>query len=66
MKYRYTGPMSGVTLKTGGAPRDVVLIPGKEVDLPETHEYTRVLVALGHLTPTAAPAAQPKKTTKGA
>lgn len=64
MKYRYTGPMSGVTLKTGGAQRDVLLIPGQDADLPESHEYTRTLLALGHLAP--APVAPTKTKAKGA
>ena len=48
MKYRYSGPLSGVTLDNGS---EVMLHPGAEVDLPETHDYTKTLQALGHLTP---------------
>ncbi len=51
MKYRYTGPMSGVTLNAG---QEVMLFPNTEVELPEDHEYTQTLLALGHLTPLAA------------
>lgn len=56
MKYRYTGPMSGVTLNEG---QEVMLFPNTEVELPEDHEYTQTLLALGHLTPL------PVTTTKG-
>ncbi|ALS60671.1 hypothetical protein [Pandoraea norimbergensis] len=51
MKYRYSGPTSGVTLQNGAEHQEVMLHAGEEVDLPETHEYTRTLLALGHLTP---------------
>jgi len=47
-KYRYSGPPSGVTLGDGS---EVMLFPGSDVELPEAHEYTATLVALGHLTP---------------
>lgn len=55
MKYRYSGPLSGVTLDNG---QETMLHPGSEVDLPEGHDYTNTLLALGHLTPL------PAKTTK--
>ena len=48
MKYRYSGPLSGVTLDSGD---EVMLHPGAEVDLPQGHDYTQTLKALGHLTP---------------
>lgn len=47
MKYRYNGPVSGVTLDSG---EQAMLHPGAEVTLPEAHEYVQTLVALGHLT----------------
>lgn len=50
MKYLYTGPMSGVTLGDG---QEVMLFPNTEVELPDDHEYTQTLKALGHLTPVA-------------
>lgn len=56
MKYRYSGPLSGVTLANG---TEVMLHPGADVDLPEGHDYTNTLRALGHLTPLPQP-----KTTK--
>lgn len=64
MKYRYSGPTSGVTLKKGAddaSAQELMLHTGAEVELPEEHEYTRTLLALGHLTPVAP---QPK-TKKG-
>ncbi len=60
MKYVYQGPVdSSVTLKVDGKDRDVVLFRGKEVDLPEGHDYVKTLVALEHLVP--AVAATPSK-----
>jgi hypothetical protein len=47
-EYRYSGPASGVTLSDG---TEILLWPGKNVSLPENHEYVTVLVALKHLTP---------------
>lgn len=55
-KYRYDGPPSGVTLADG---REAMLFPGAEVELPEAHDYTVTLLALGHLTPQPEP--KPKK-----
>ncbi|WP_323636384.1 hypothetical protein [Pectobacterium polaris] len=46
MKYRYTGPSSGVTLDDG---TEVLLWPDSVVDLPEAHDYVKTLVALKHL-----------------
>ncbi|WP_437217319.1 hypothetical protein [Pectobacterium sp. LFLA-215] len=46
MKYRYTGPASGVTLADG---TEVLLWPDSVVDLPEAHDYVKTLVALKHL-----------------
>ncbi|MBB2778379.1 UNVERIFIED_ORG: hypothetical protein HNP28_003726 [Comamonas terrigena] len=51
MKYRYSGPTSGVTLNVDGKPKEVMLHTGKDVELPESNEYVKTLVALGHLTP---------------
>ena len=45
-KYRYSGPASGVTLSDG---TEILLWPGKNVTLPEEHDYVKVLVALKHL-----------------
>ncbi|ARU23671.1 hypothetical protein RSSE_c3288 [Ralstonia solanacearum] len=49
MKYRYSGPTSGVTLQQGEDIQEVMLHTGTEVELPEDHEYTQTLLALGHL-----------------
>ena len=65
MKYRYSGPNSGVTLRHGQASTEVMLIAGADVDLPKDHEYVTVLLARGHLTPIAAapaPAAASSRT----
>ena len=47
-EYRYSGPASGVTLSDG---TEILLWSGKNVTLPEEHDYVTVLVALKHLTP---------------
>ncbi|MBK0416183.1 hypothetical protein JD974_17370 [Chromobacterium haemolyticum] len=56
MKYLYSGPISGVTLADG---QEIMLFPGAEVDMPEQHDYTRMLLALQHLSPLPAEAAEP-------
>ena len=62
MKYRYSGPTSGVTLQKGEEAQEVMLHTGAEVELPEEHEYTKTLLALGHLTPLSAQARPATKT----
>lgn len=62
MKYRYSGPTSGVTLQKGEAVQEVMLHTGAEVELPEEHEYTKTLLALGHLTPLSSLARPATKT----
>ncbi len=65
MKYRYSGPTSGVALQKGAddtSAQEVMLHTGAEVDLPEEHEYTKTLLALGHLTPVSAQNRQATKT----
>ncbi len=47
MKYRYSGPLSGVTLADG---QEVMLHPEAEVELPEDNDYVKTLLALEHLT----------------
>lgn len=49
MKYRYTGPTSGVSLQEGEAITEVMLHTNTDVELPEGNEYVATLVALGHL-----------------
>lgn len=68
-EYRYSGPASGVTLSDG---IEILLWPGKNVSLPENHEYVTVLVALKHLTlvpeetkPASTPAPQLPKRKNG-
>lgn len=58
MKFRYSGPLSGVTLADG---QEVMLHPDTEVELPEGNDYVKTLQALGHLAPVAA-APKPAKT----
>ncbi|KWZ43746.1 hypothetical protein WS72_13360 [Burkholderia savannae] len=58
MKYQYSGPTSGVTLKNGNEVREVMLHTDADVDLPEQHEYTKTLQAMGYLK--LAPAKQAK------
>lgn len=57
MKYLYKGPISGVTLEGG---KEVMLLPGKEVELDAGHPYTKTLLALGHLTPVRQAPVAPK------
>lgn len=58
--YRYSGPVSAVTLPDASLPkgRHVRLFPGGDVTLPDDNAYVRSLVARGYLTPVAAPAAR--------
>ncbi len=60
MKYRYSGPTSGVTLQEGEKVREVMLHTGAEVELPDDHGYTKTLLALQHLTPVMEPVKQSK------
>ena len=68
MKYRYSGPTSGVTLQKSAddpAVQEVMLHTGAEVELPEEHEYTKTLLALGHLTPVKQTAKTSTRTSAG-
>lgn len=49
-RYLYQGPQSAACLRVGEKLLDVQLLTGQPVELPADHEYTRVLVALKHLT----------------
>lgn len=51
MKYFYSGPITGVTLKSDDKPCEVMLHTNTAVELPEDNEYTKTLLALGHLKP---------------
>lgn len=53
MKYFYSGPFTGVTLQNGDKAQEVMLHTNTNVDLPADNEYTKTLVALGHLKPVA-------------
>jgi hypothetical protein len=55
MIFQYNGPPSGVTLGDGS---EMMLMPGAQVDLPEGHDYTKTLLALGQLCPVEAPATE--------
>lgn len=52
-RYRYSGPQSAVSLRiVEGKNTEVIdrqLMPGKPVELPAEHEYTKTLLALKHL-----------------
>lgn len=66
MKYLYTGPLSGVTLQDkSGKAVEIMLLPNREVELPDTHDYTKTLVALGHLQELATPSAPAGAPSKG-
>ena len=69
--YLYHGPQSGVTLCVAGQEGeeqtvDVVLYPGRKVELPADHEYTRALLAqkLITLQPAAVKAVKAEAKTK--
>ncbi|PAK13995.1 MULTISPECIES: hypothetical protein [Burkholderia cepacia complex] len=62
MNYQYSGPTSGVTLQDGNDVREIMLHTGREVDLPEQHEYTRTLQAMGYLKPAPAKQVKPART----
>lgn len=67
--YLYSGPPSSASLRHEGETLDVRLIPGKTVELPAEHEYTKVLLHLKTLTPTEAAEAEvttSSPTTEGA
>lgn len=58
-RFIYSGPNSAATLKVSGkdgatTELNVMLWRGREVELPENHDYVKVLVAKGHLAPVAA------------
>lgn len=59
--YIYKGPRSSSTLRVGNEELEVHLNPGKPVNLPAEHEYTRVLLELKHLEPAPAERASAQK-----
>lgn len=44
--YIYSGPPSAATLPDG---RDVILMPGRTIELPDDNAWVRTMAALGHL-----------------
>lgn len=58
--YRYSGPLSGVTLED----REAMLHPGAEVPLPADNPYVKALVAKGLLTEVPDRADRPDKKKK--
>lgn len=65
MKYRFSGPTSGVTLQQGEDIQEVMLHTGAPVELPEDNEYTQTLLALGYLTPLKTAAKTSARTSAG-
>jgi hypothetical protein len=63
MQYRYTGPLTALTLKTETGPRELVLHPNCEVNLPEGNAHVAALVAQGYLA-SEDPAPRTRKPTK--
>ncbi len=61
MKYQYSGPTSGVTLQDGDDVQEVMLHTGAEVELPEAHEYTATLLAMGYLKPASTKPVKPAR-----
>lgn len=59
MQYRYSGPLTSMTLPDG---RDVILIDGQTVDLPEDNPVVQTLEAIKRLAPQAASAPKAAKT----
>lgn len=62
MQYRYSGPLTALTLNTETGPRDVVLHPNASVELPEGNAHIAALVAQGYLALEDAPARTRKPT----
>lgn len=50
--YIYSGPPSAATLPDG---RDVILMPGQTIELPDDNAWVQTLVSLGHLAQQVAP-----------
>lgn len=55
--YRYTGPLTAMTLPDG---RELILADGQVVDAPEDNPVIQTLTALGRLTPEAPQKAKTK------
>lgn len=48
-RYIYTGPPSAASLRVGDELLEVQLHTNESVELPPSHEYTKVLLELKHL-----------------
>nr|WP_241021063.1 hypothetical protein [Burkholderia sp. Ac-20344] len=48
-------------MQNGEYVQEVMLHTGAEVELPEDHEYTATLLAMGYLKPAAAPSTKPAR-----
>ncbi|BBD77238.1 hypothetical protein [Hydrogenophilus thermoluteolus] len=57
MLYRYTGPLTAMTMPDG---REMILADGQTVDAPEDNPVIQTLAALGRLTPEPQPKAKTK------
>lgn len=70
MKFKYSGPMSGVTLNVGSEKEpkeeEFLFYDGKEYELPEKNSYVQALVARGHLEAVKASSAKKVKETENA
>jgi hypothetical protein len=62
MQYRYSGPLTALTLPDG---QEVILTPGATVELPEDNPAIVTLVALGRLKSVPAKPAAKKTAQKG-
>jgi len=55
MKFKYSGPISGITLNVGDSKKpeykDFIFMQGQEYDLPENNKYVKTLIARDHLKP---------------
>lgn len=50
--YKYTGTnTTGATLEAGGEPLEVMLFPGRAVELPDGDPWVARMVKCGHLVP---------------
>ncbi|WP_438438897.1 hypothetical protein [Hydrogenophilus thermoluteolus] len=57
MLYRYTGPLTAMTMPDG---REMILADGQTVDAPEDNPVIQTLAALARLTPEPLPKAKTK------
>jgi len=48
-RFRYSGPVSSVTLRQDEGDRDITLSPGETYELPADHPHVQRLLARAHL-----------------